>query len=72
MKLTPDLQEDFDLIVDTFTGADGGLSFMAFKAMMDHLDKKTDDASRQLLDITVNFARFLRVCNKHFDVSLDE
>ncbi len=66
MDLNPKLKEDFNLIVDTFTGADGGLSFMAFKAMMEHLDNKTDDASKQLLDITVNFAKFLRVCNKHF------
>lgn len=64
MTLNPKLKQDFDLIIDTFTGADGGTTFMAFKSVLEELDKKTDADSKQLVDFTVKFAKFLRAC-KH-------
>lgn len=65
------LQRDFDEIVDTMTGADGGVSFMAFKSMVEGLDKQDDADSKALLDFTKKFAKFLRVCKQSVFPGMD-
>lgn len=61
------LQEDFDFILDTFSGADGGATFMALKSMINFLDKKNDEDSRKILLVVTRFARLIRTSRQLLD-----
>lgn len=54
------LQEDINLILDTFTGADGGVSFMAFQMIVRDLDSKKEFKDKTMLKVVTDFAKFLR------------
>lgn len=54
------LQEDMDFILDTFSGADGGATFFAFKSLINALDKKNDEDSKKVLLVVTRFARLIR------------
>ena len=58
------LQAEIDNIMDTFTGADGGVSFMQLRWMLEALEEKDDSASKTLLRMVSNFSRLIEVAKK--------
>lgn len=62
----PELQEHFDNILDTFSGADGGIRFVKFKWMLNDLEHQAssgDESAQKILDIVEQFSRMITVAN---------
>lgn len=61
------LQEHFDNILDTFTGADGGVKFVLFKSLLADLERRLydedDQIAGQLLELVNQFSRFIDSAN---------
>ena len=58
----PEVTEAIRVIMDTFAGADGGVSFYRFCQMLNILDEqaiKGDDAARRLVDIVLQFRKLI-------------
>jgi hypothetical protein len=56
-----------DNITDTFTGADGGISFIKLKSLVEAMDQKAetgDIAAEQLIGILIKFNNLIKVANK--------
>jgi hypothetical protein len=61
------LQEQFDNILDTFTGADGGVKFVYLRLMLEELERRSDESNdphaEQLLAIIGQFSRMIDVAS---------
>ena len=67
MNLRYGVEKSFLNILDTFTGADGGIRFVNFKSMIEMLDKQAGDgdpSSEHLIQIMLQFSRLIDVANK--------
>lgn len=56
-------QEMLRLILDVFTGADGGVSFVEFKFMLERMEKAKDDgdiSAAKILLVVEHFCRLLK------------
>lgn len=54
MNLRPETEKDFNNILDCMTGADGGVSFMKLKILLEDLDSQAasgSSAAIQLIDV---------------------
>ena len=66
------LQESITIILDCFTGADGGVSFVRFKTAMEDIVAKEEmyiepniaAARRRVLDLVNDFARVITIANE--------
>ena len=58
------LESDINYILDTFTGGDGGISFIKFKVLIEHLDQKDDEAAREIIRIVRRFVRLIETAQK--------
>lgn len=68
-SMKPELQRAFENILDTLTGADGGVKFMAYKAGLEEMSKRESEGDRQaaeVLAIVVRFSRLLDVLGEKF------
>ena len=67
MKTTnPMLDKAFNEILDCFTGADGGSSFMHLQGFLEEFEKRAangDEAADKLLTVVYQFARLIKVAN---------
>ena len=64
MNLRPKTQKDFDNILDTFSGADGGIGFMGFRCLMEDMDAKAakgDAGAAQVVAIMEKFSKLLDI-----------
>lgn len=67
MKLRPKTEKDFNNILDCMTGADGGVSFMKLKILLEDLDSQAasgNSAAIQLMDIMAQFSKLIDVASK--------
>ena len=65
MKMKPETQKHFDNILDTMTGADGGIRFVQLKVMLEDLDNREDDeAAGHLVRMMTNFSRLINIANR--------
>lgn len=57
------LQDQFSNILNTFTGADGGIRFAQFRFMLERLETQVDDYddphAEKLLEIVGQFSRMI-------------
>ena len=56
-----------DTILDCFSGADGGVSFVKLKTQMEKFAKEADQggySSQEVCSILIRFARLIEVVNK--------
>jgi hypothetical protein len=63
----PDYLEDaVHNILDTFTGADGGVSFMKFRWFVEEMARRqdTDLSAKKILDIVLQFNRLIEIAQK--------
>lgn len=63
--MTPSTKADFDLILNTFGGTDGGVNFVQLQAMIEDLDAhaNVDDAAFRLLLVQRHYANMIRIAN---------
>jgi hypothetical protein len=55
------------LITDTFTGADGGVSFILTRGLIEELDKRAaegDKDAQKVLDVVTQFSNIIKLANK--------
>ncbi len=67
MKLRDQSKAAFQNILDTMTGADGGVRFLYFKVLIEEMDKRASegDADAQtLIDVMIRFSRLIDVSQK--------
>ncbi len=67
MKLREESKAAFLNILDTITGADGGVRFVYFKSLIEEMDKRAEagDADAQkLIDVMMRFSRLIDVAQK--------
>jgi hypothetical protein len=56
-----------DTTLDCFTGADGGVSFVRFSALVAAMDLKAaagDDAAIKIIELVTRYARLIEVANR--------
>lgn len=58
------LKSEIQNIMDTFTGADGGVSFMQLRWMLESFEEEDSQASRTLLRMVSNFSRLIDMAKK--------
>lgn len=59
-----DVKLAMDNILDTFTGADGGIKFVKLRSALDAFEIKAgtgDKASEKILEVVTNFSRLIDV-----------
>ena len=54
-------KEAFRNILDTFTGADGGVKFIKFRAHLEDIEKRNDVDSKKVLKIMTDFSKLINV-----------
>ena len=57
----------FHAIVDTFTGADGGVSFQQTRVLIEEMDKRAksgDQAAGEIIEIMLRFSRVITAAAK--------
>lgn len=62
--MSPKLQANVNLILDTFTGADGGVSFTKFRALIEDMERRQqtgDEAAGKVVEVVHQFARLTQV-----------
>lgn len=60
---TPDLKERLETVLDTFSGADGGVVYAQFLGMLTELDRKAaegDAASQELVKVVIRMGRLIK------------
>lgn len=57
-------QKCFQNILDCFTGADGGLRFVALKSLLECMQNESTDTSEEVLHIMRKFSYLIDVANK--------
>lgn len=60
-------QLDLQDILDTFSGADGGVSFVLFRNLIDSLvekEKNGDENATQILLLVTRFNRLIQIASK--------
>ena len=65
-NVTKDVKEACDNILSTFGGEDGGISFTNFYRLVEQMDEKYqngDEAAKKLLDVIIQFNKFIEVAN---------
>ena len=65
--MRPQTKKILDNIVDTMTGADGGVSFIMFRNLLEIIDKKAAEnapESVQIITIVGQFNRLIELANK--------
>lgn len=55
------IKEMLNLLLDTFGGTDGGISFIKFKCMLETLEQNTDMASKEILTIVKKFCILIEI-----------
>jgi hypothetical protein len=60
-ELPSPLRGDIQRITDVFTGADGGVCFVALCAFLSRMAAEGSPASRQVVQVVERFARMLRM-----------
>lgn len=66
MEARPKTKKAFDNITDTFTGADGGVSFINLRFFIEGLDAKAsegDAESEEILQIMKQFSMLIDIAN---------
>lgn len=65
MKMKPETQKHFDNILDTMSGADGGIRFVHLRILLEDMDNREDDpAAPQIVRMMTNFSRLINIANK--------
>jgi hypothetical protein len=65
--MTDNTREELDYILDTFAGADGGIRFIKFQALVEELDRQHQAGGRegynagQVLDHMTKFKKFIEL-----------
>lgn len=63
---TDELNDDLQEILDTFSGADGGIKFVRFKALLEEIEKRSlsgDEAAKEIIKIVKRFRRLIDAAN---------
>lgn len=63
----PETQVDVENILDCFSGADGGASFLALCSLIRHMDKQAvagDEGAIKIIGIVNRFAKLIDVAKK--------
>ena len=60
------LQKEFDNILDTFSGTDGGIRFIKLQCFLKEFENRseTESSARQILDVMSRFSKLIDVANK--------
>jgi len=61
-----DTKQAFQQILDTFSGADGGISFVLLKTLVEELDQRAesgDQAAQRIVEVVYQFARLINLAN---------
>jgi hypothetical protein len=56
---TEQYQKEFNRILDTFTGVDGGVSFIKLRMLLERLDKENTYHGNLVLDIMSKFSKLI-------------
>lgn len=70
MKMRQDLKDAIQNILDTFSGADGGASFMFFRWLMEEMDRQAAEGDKEAELIVLHVKRFSKlidVARKEFE-----
>ena len=62
--MTEQTKSYFDNIADTFADSDGGIRFLKLKMLIDAIDEKEDEASKEIIKLVVKFSTLIDVANK--------
>lgn len=69
MGMRPSTEEKFCIILDAFSGADGGGAFMKVRWLIEEMDKRASGGDRdawELVAIMVQFANLVEYADKKF------
>lgn len=61
---TAELNDDFQTILDTFSGADGGISFVKLRVLLEEIERKSisgDVYAEEILKVVKRFRRLIDV-----------
>lgn len=64
---TPDLANTFESILDTFSGADGGIRFVRFRIFLEEIELLTikgDEHACEILKIVKQFKMLIDIANE--------
>jgi hypothetical protein len=73
--MTPELKKSVTKIMDMFTGADGGISYVHFKVLLEATEQKAltgDKAAEQIIALVFCFERLIDVSNKVANKAFDK
>ena len=65
--MRPEVQKDFDEILNVMTGTDGGVAFVKLRVFLDSFDERAangDEDAAQIVLIMRRFANIVRYANK--------
>ena len=62
--MKPETKKHFLNILDTFSGTDGGVSFVKLKTALEEWDKAEDPAGKELLKMMINFSKIILVLDE--------
>ena len=60
-----DSNESLQIILDCFSGTDGGVQFVLLKSALERCEERGKPADLQVLDIVSNMARLIKSVEKH-------
>lgn len=67
MDMRPETETTVHLILDTFSGADGGGDFADFRSLVEEMDRRAaggDAAAEKILKVVTDFARLIEVAKR--------
>ena len=65
--MTKDTEEALHNILDTFTGADGGIKFVMFKLALEQVDERAANADAlagEVIEIVTRFSKLINVMSE--------
>lgn len=61
MQMRPETEKLFRVIMDTFSGEDGGVAFVRIRDLIEEMDQRVNDpAAEKLVKIMKDFARLIQ------------
>lgn len=62
--MKPATEEALIVIMDCIGGADGGLSFINLRGLIEEMDGRDEEGAEQIIEVVLRFRRLIDVANK--------
>ncbi len=65
--MKPDTEKALINIMDCIAGADGGISFINLRGMIEEMDNRDEEGAKQIVEVVKRFSRLIDVANNKDD-----